>query len=143
MIFNPHYRVFPEVAGSLGPNTVTDYDVNPPKMRRLHHIFHGWLGGEIVEAYQAYLVTQRVAGVVGSSTLTGASFADVEISVDRQLRMFEPGTVASLPSWAWMRVEGSSDADDFWLHEGRLVVSTEAFETLSSFDVSSTEFRLF
>lgn len=43
------YSLEPEVAGSLGPGTVMDTAVHPPRVHKLHYESDGWSGDDILE----------------------------------------------------------------------------------------------
>ncbi|GGJ53754.1 hypothetical protein ALP32_02980 [Pseudomonas avellanae] len=43
-----YYHIEPEVAGSLGEQTVIDTESWPPKVSRLEYQFDGWLGDELL-----------------------------------------------------------------------------------------------
>lgn len=138
----PLYQVSPEVAGGLGPNTIMDRAQSPPKVERLHYVFVGWLGGEIVESYPSFLVSERIANAIRLAGLSGVSFGEVEVSIDPQFQLFDPKIVGSMPGWVWLQPDGSIGVDDFWVDEvAQLGVSSRAYELLSRFDVASAEFQ--
>lgn len=43
---NKFFALEPEVAGGLGPNTVMDRSVHPPRVSHLHYVFDGWMGDD-------------------------------------------------------------------------------------------------
>jgi hypothetical protein len=135
------YRVSPEVAGGLGDRTQMDSDVHPPRVHRLHYVFSGWLGDDIVESFPCFLATERLASAISTSGLRGAQFGEVEVSLDPQFESFFPETAASLPRWVWLRPTGRPGEDDFWLDDqARLHLSEEAYELVQRFHVANAEF---
>lgn len=143
MINDAWYSVSPEVAGSIGPNTIMDRASTPPTVSKLHYIFKGWLGGEIVESFPCYLVSARLAEAIQTSELTGADFSEVEVEIDMQFEMFQREVVAALPEWVWMKPAGREGTDDFWIEaNGQLAISGRTYELLQKFDVKSAEFML-
>ena len=143
MIHDAWYSVSPEVAGAIGANTVMDRTSTPLTVSKLHYIFRGWLGGEIVESFPCYLVSARLAEAIQTSGLTGADFSEVEVEIDMQFEMFEREVVEALPKWVWLKPAGQVGIDDFWVDaNGQLAITGQAYELLQKFAVKSAEFML-
>lgn len=143
MIGDAWYSVSPEVAGSIGPKTVMDRASTPLIVSKLHYIFEGWLGGEIVESFPCYLVSARLAEEIRRSELTGAVLCEVEVEIDMQFEMFQSEVVEALPEWVWLKPTGQARTDDFWIEENeQLAISGRAYELLQKFYVKSAEFML-
>ncbi len=138
---NAVFRVSPEVAGALGDGTEMDAGVHPPRVDRLHYVFSGWLGDDIVESFPCFLVTERLADEISQSRLRGADLDEVMVSLDPQFERFFPDVAASVPRWRWLRPMGRPGDDDFWLDdEAQLHVSEAAHELLQLFNVANAEF---
>src|SRR5580700_5627195 len=92
-----YYILEPEVAGGLGPRTIMDRSVHPPRVTHLHYHFEGWLGDQLVESFPCWLVTAAVGAEIKDAGLTGAEFGDAEVSASETFRELHPGR--SLPSF--------------------------------------------
>lgn len=122
-----HY-VEPEVAGELGPNSVVDTSVHPPAVSRLEYRFSDWLGDGIVESFPCYIVTEELAGTITAGGLTGATLADVQVSLSPEA---EELITQPLPAWRWLQITGEAFNADFGVSDDhRLVVSEAALEIL-------------
>ena len=130
----------PEVAGSIGGKTRLDHSVRPPTILRLDYQLGRWLGGALVKGYQCYAVTQRLRQAIDVSQLSGVTFHDMVVSVDRQFHMLHPGV--QLPPFDWMKVHGIAGQDNFGLAKDlRLVVSRDAELVLRGFNLSDATFE--
>jgi hypothetical protein len=124
-----YFNLEAEVAGGFGPHSVTHEAPGELIVHRLHFIFDGWLGDEIVESTPCYLVTEDLANTISARGLTGASFDQAEIGCSDIFKELYPGK--SLPAFVWMKVCGTKMADDFFFAGyGRLVVSERALEVI-------------
>jgi len=132
--------VEPEVAGWLGNLSVIDRSRRPPVVKRLHYVFSGWMGDDIVETFPAFIVTARLAEAIAAAGLSGAEFDDVVISKDPQFVRFSLEVASSLPEWRWLRLAGEPHASDFWQRpDGRLVVSERGLDVLRRFNLNQAE----
>ncbi len=58
---NTKYFVLePEVAGQLGEQTVMDRSTHPPTIEKLHFVFDGWLGDDIVATFPSFWVSKNL-----------------------------------------------------------------------------------
>lgn len=124
------YKLDPEVAGGLGPNT--EFIRTPGKpvvVQKLHYQFDGWLGDELLESSPCFIVTQRLAEELQRQRLSGYELKAVEISTSDQFRELYPDR--ELPAFAWLGITGKAGTDNFGVDkDGRLVVSETAIELL-------------
>ena len=135
------YRVSPEVAGGFGEGTSLDYSGDPVRVDRLHYVFSGWLGDEIVESFPCFLVSERLAEAMVVGGLTGVELRDVEVSIDAQFERSHPDAAAAMPSWLWLYPVGSPFSDDMWTDErSQLHVSQHGYDVLTRFKVAAAEF---
>lgn len=115
----------PEVAGQLGPRTELDRRTHPPAVSRLHYVFDGWLGDELLETFPCFIVTERLAVKLCSVGLTGFELRELEVSTSEQFAELHPDV--DLPGFQWLVVRGQLGRDDFAIaHDHRLVVSDRA-----------------
>jgi hypothetical protein len=132
----------PEVAGGLGPSTVADRSVHPPRVERLHYEFDGWLGDELLESFPCFIVSAALASNLSSSGLSGFVLDDVLVTVSSEFAELYPTRV--LPTFHWLKITGRAGTDDFGLSsDHRLVVSAEALATLRLFQLNHAEPRAF
>jgi hypothetical protein len=59
-----YFYVEPDVAGGFGPNTVIDRGSGRIVVKKLHYIFDGWFGDDLLESTPAFLVSQRLAEAI-------------------------------------------------------------------------------
>jgi hypothetical protein len=125
-----YFELRPEVPGELGPKTVMDTRVHPPKVSVLHFIFDGWLGDHLVESFPCFLVTESLARSFEEASLTGFELGDVNIERDDQLDELESDL--KIPSFLWLKIVGEIDQDDFFITERYyLGVSKRALDLIS------------
>ena len=132
----------PEVAGHLGEETVLDTSVHPPVVHRLHYVFDGWLGDDIVETFPCYIVTERLALCTQMIRPSGVSLDDVLVSTSETFREVYP--YRDLPDFRWLRVNGIAGKDDFGLSaEYELVISERVLNAWRDFQLAHCEIKLF
>jgi hypothetical protein len=128
------YRLRPEVAGGLGPGTVLDGSVHPPRVDRLHYVFESWLGDDLVESFPCFLASEQLAAAIDGAGLTGAAWAEPAVTTDGQFRLLFPELAGSLPKWRWLQPSGDERRSDFWVDaDGGLHVSESALRVLQGF----------
>ena len=129
------YRLEPEVAGGIGPDTVMDRSVVPPRVEQLHYVFDGWLGDGLLETFPCYIVTESLAREIQHLNLTGAQLGNVKITKSSQFEELYP--TQSLPKFMWLKIFGTAGKDDFGISQDyRLIVSERALNVLKSFGLS-------
>lgn len=127
-----YYKIDPEVAGGWGPNTVISTLSGGEKVvTRLQYVFDGWLGDEIVEGSQCFVVTESLAITLESLSLSGFTLKGVEVMTSDLYRELYPDR--PLPRCLWLSVGRRPGRDDLGLDaDGRLVVSEKALAALRS-----------
>lgn len=117
-----YFTIEPEVAGHLGEATLLDRSTHPPVIHRLHYEFDDWLGDDIVEAFPAYLVTNRLRQLLENECITNIQFRNCVCTVSPQYKEWNEGS--PLPEFWWLQLCGSGGSDDIGLvPPARLVVS--------------------
>lgn len=148
------YMLEPEVAGEIGENTVYDnfedirYRGAKPEISKLHFIFSGWLGDDIIESTPCFIVTEELRKKIEESNLVGYEFQSVEISLsdefiemypERELpkfkRLIPKGKVAikdeSYTGWT---------GEDFnFSDKSYLVVSQKALDIINKFNINNCD----
>ena len=134
----PFYSLEPEVAGELGADTIMDTQQHPPRVRRLHYSFTGWLGDDILESFPCYIVTERLANAIRQAELTGLALAGAKFTQSLQFDELYPRK--KLPHFLWLQVVGVSGEDDFGMGEDhRVVVSGRALTVLRAFSLANCD----
>lgn len=129
------YRLEPEVAGGIGPGTVMDRSVSPPRIELLHYVFDGWLGDELLTSFLCFIVTEQLANELQRLNASGARFADVKITQSLLFEDLHPNK--ALPKFRWMQVFGTPGEDDFGISsDRRLVVSGTILNTLKLYGLT-------
>lgn len=131
-----YYELEPEVAGGWGAGTVVDrVQGKGTFVRKLHYVFDGWLGDQLLESSACYIVTESLAKKIEDAGLTGAHFEDVEVSKSDQFQELYPGR--ELPRFVWLKPVGLQEYDDFVpSRTQKLLVSERALELLVRVGIS-------
>jgi hypothetical protein len=129
------YRIEPEVGGGLGPRTVIDRGISPPRIKRLHYIFDGWLGDALLESFPCFIITERLKSKLEDMDPTGGEFAEVEVTKSPEFEELYPNQ--SLPQFFWLKITGNAGKDDFGLsQDNSLVVSERILNTMKNESLS-------
>lgn len=138
--FKMYRYIEPEVAGSLGDETIINTTVHPPFVSQLHFVFNGWLGDDILETFPCYIISERLKNEILNSNLIGIAFKSLKVTKSIQFKDLYPNL--NLPDFYWAIINGKYDTDDFVISEDfRLIVSENAFKVLSLFNVSNAIFE--
>ena len=137
------FIVEPHAPGRLGERTELDVSVHPPVVHRLHFLFEGWLGDDLVQDYPVYLTTERLARAMDAARLSGVVWESVETEWDDQARLLvgtSPEFPRNLPrDWRWMKIDANPTAD-LWLgFEARLHVTERALQVLQRFNIDNAD----
>ena len=136
-----YYLVNPEVAGGLGPETVMDRAVHPPRVTRLHYEVIDWLGDCIVQTFPCFLVVRATAGRFEDLAFTGFHLAEAIVSEASEFRDINPDGV--LPDLVWLVVGGTAGIDDFAITDrAQLVVSERALDVLRADTLSAGSYTV-
>ncbi len=75
-----YFELEPEVVGGWGDSTDADVSVHPPRVKKLHYRFDGWLGDVLLESFPCFIITVAAAAALEEVKLTGYRLAPVKIS---------------------------------------------------------------
>ncbi|ANT51227.1 hypothetical protein MEA186_05461 [Mesorhizobium amorphae CCNWGS0123] len=124
-----YYEVKPLVAGELSEGTVMDTSVHPPIVSKLHYQFDAWLGDVLVTSFPCFLVTEEAKRGLLAIGISGATFADAEVTISEDFYLVQPDV--ELPPFVWLKVDGRAGHDDFGINQNlNLVMSERAFDVL-------------
>jgi hypothetical protein len=124
-----YYLVEPEVAGGLGPWTISDRSVHPPRVTRLEYVFDGWLGDPLLESFPCFISTRTLALKLAELGASGYVERPVRVSKSYLFREIQPET--ELPEFVWLDVTGQPGVDDCGADaSGNLVVSEPVLAVL-------------
>jgi hypothetical protein len=130
-----YYVVEPEVAGGFGERTEIDRSSGKMNVKKLHYQFDGWLGDHLLESTPCFIVSEQMAREIEREKLIGVEFDGVEVTRSDQFRDLYPDR--QLPTFIWLKVNGTPGRDDFGIARGlRLVVSNRALELLKRIGIS-------
>lgn len=125
------FYVEPEVAGGLGPRSIVHRAEGKLIVTRLNYEFDGWLGDPLLETTPCFIVSDKLRQAIEARALTGASFADVEVTRSATFSQLYPAL--QLPMFWWLVVNGTPFEDDFGLAADlRLVASKRALVELQN-----------
>jgi len=129
------YKIEPEVPGGFGNNAIINYRDHPPRVKKLHIEFDGWLEDDILESFPCYIITERLKKELEKTSISGCEFDEVEISKSNEFKNLFPKT--RLPKFVWLKVNGKPGKDDLGLlYPARLVVSGRVLNVLRSFNLN-------
>jgi hypothetical protein len=128
-MLSSYFLIKPEAVGHFGDGTVADWSRHPPSIQRLHCVFDGWLGDDLLASYPVFLVTDRLRAALETPGLSGISFEDCAVSTSKFFDQTRPGR--PLPRLWWMKVFGRAGTDDVGLsQDDHLVVSPRVMAVL-------------
>ncbi|MBZ9854321.1 hypothetical protein LB566_10940 [Mesorhizobium sp. CA13] len=137
-----YYEVKPLVAGELGDDTVEDASVHPPIVSKLHYHFAGWVGDALVTSFPCFLVTEEAKRGLLAIGISGATFADAQVTVSEDFHLVQPDVV--LPPFVWLKVDGKAGLDDFGINQKLyLVMSERALDVLDELGLPSASIEPF
>jgi len=129
-----YFFLEPEVAGTLGENTVLNASTHPPRVEKLHFEFSGWLGDAILESFPCVIATLSASEALEQSGVTGIQLAELEVSTSVGFRDMYPAR--EIPSFRWLKVQGEAGRHDFGIAADlRVVVSEKALDVLRPFGI--------
>jgi len=132
------YSLEPEVAGSLGADTVMDTDVHPPRVHKLTYESDGWLGDDILESFPCYIITEPLKKRLEISKPSGCGFDNVDIVKSEQFNMLYPSR--ELPKFYWLRIHGKAGMDDLGISDDNmLIVSERILRVMSQFHLDNCD----
>ena len=132
----------PEVSGGLGKKTQLDSSTHPPIVTKLHYVFDGWLGDDILETFPCFIITESLKNKIESEGLTGITFDSVLISKSETFVALYPNR--QLPLFFWAKIIGEFKEADFFIgNDNRLIVSDSAYNILKAFNIENGLFEDF
>ncbi|TIV24700.1 MAG: hypothetical protein E5V74_01315 [Mesorhizobium sp.] len=131
-----YFDVRPDVAGGLGDHTILDNRVHPPIVHKLHYEIEGWFGDALVTTFPCFLVTEEAKQALLNMGISGANFADAEITVSDEFHELQPGQ--HLPEFVWLKVDGRAGHDDFGIASNYdLVISQRVLDLFERLGIPS------
>lgn len=127
------YFIEPEVSGQLGDKTIIDASLHPPKVERLHFVFYGWLGDDLIECFPIFLITEKLKNTLAVTRLTGYEIKDCEIEESDEFKLLQN---VILPKFFWFSIIGK-ESDDFTISNKKLKVSDDAFSVLRQYNLQN------
>lgn len=128
------FRLYPEVAGQLGLDTVMDISVHPPLVSELHHEFDGWLGDDLLEVYPCYICSENFKNNLQNHNFLGYKLESCKISKSGIFLDMYP--LRELPKFYWLKINGVKN-DDFYVDEKGLVVSADVLSLLKKVNLNN------
>ena len=126
-----YYELEPEVSGGFGERSIIDSSFHPPIVKRLHILFDGWLGDQLLETFPCFVISNDLASEIRNKMLTGYDFDDVEIEKSDQFK--DLYGEKDLPKFYWLKVNGKPGISDFGISDQfTLIVSERALDLIKS-----------
>jgi hypothetical protein len=133
-----YFVVEPDVAISLGDDTILDASTHPPRVEHLHVVMEGWFSDGLLEVFPCFVFRAELSEAVAAARLTGVEFSPLKMTESAEFQEQFPDT--ALPQFVWGKIIGEPNQSDFFLSsDHRLVVSGRALEVLKSFDLSKAQ----
>jgi len=136
------YSLKPEVPGSIGSNSIIEYENGRiKKINHLEFVFDGWLGDELLTSHPSFIITDSLARHILEQKLTGFTCdKNIVISKSDIFETLYPNR--TLPEFSRLLIHGSVEIEndkivnwsghDFCLWKKvELIVTTRAFEELN------------
>jgi hypothetical protein len=119
------YTIEAEVPGHLGDQAVYSSDPSGWNVTKMHLVFDGWMGDDIVQILNCFLLTEKAKSVLEKSQLKGVHFERPIITKSEEFIEKQPATI--LPTFWWLKPSsGVSDADIMITRHGHLEASEQA-----------------
>jgi hypothetical protein len=119
------YTIEAEVPGHLGDKAIYTSDSNGWNISKMHVVFDGWMGDDVVQILNCFLLTDRAKRVLEGSQLKGMHFELPIISKSEEFIERQPST--ALPKFWWLKSLGAaSESDVFVTKSGYLEASERA-----------------
>ena len=134
-----YFRLRPEIPAGIGENSeIERIQGNPLKVKRLHLVFEGWFGDDLMKTSPVFYVTEKLKQGLESAKFSGVShFENIEVTKSENFEELYPEK--ELPSFFLFKINGEAKQDDFGVEVGKLIVSAKALEFLKGFNLSETE----
>ena len=133
-----YFNIFSPVYGGLGSKTVTDTSTVPPTLVKLHYDLVASPKSELFEGLLCYLVSMRLAEALEAAKLSGFQLAEAKVRPDPQWRKL--GRKMQVEHYAWLKITGRREVDDFGLDRfSRIVVSEAALAVLRQFNLEECQ----
>lgn len=128
------YILNPEVPGELGFNIIIDTQQHPPIVEKLHFIFMGWLGDDLVECFPCFLISERLKIALEITGFTGFLIDECDVESSIEFTEMQPGVI--LPKFFWLKIDGNEQSDFALTQKHRLRVTKNAFSFLKRFNIN-------
>lgn len=130
-----YYLLEPEVSGQFGEKSELDTNVHPPIVEKLHVIFDGWLGDDIIELFPCFIVSERLRNGIKRSALTGYQFDNIILTKSKQFKEIYGERI--IPNFYWFKINGKLELDDFWISKNHMLsVTKQALDLLNKFNIN-------
>ncbi len=129
-----YFILEPEVSGELGTNTIIDSNKHPPVIHKLHFVFTGWLGDDLIECFPCYLISERLKLALENSNLSGFYVEECEIQDSEEMLELQPEI--QLSQFYWLKVELNLNLDFYINNESKLVITEKAYKLLQAFNLN-------
>lgn len=135
-----YYKINPEVPASYGEETIFNTSVIPIEIIKLHLVFEGWLGSDIMTISPVFFVTKILADKIEFFSFTGLKcIENVKVEKSENFREIYPDK--EVPSCKLLRINGSPYSDDFGIKNGSLIISEKVKDLLNQFNLTDVSFE--
>lgn len=125
-----YYKVEPGVPATIGPRTIWDTSVHPPKLSNVELLFD-WVGDCLIESFPVYAVSEEAAEKLVSNGCTGVQFESIICKKSEDFGVFKGDQ--ALPVFRRLIPIGKPGFDDFGeIVELGLIISAKALNVLEA-----------
>ncbi|MBZ9868005.1 hypothetical protein LB515_21740 [Mesorhizobium sp. CA15] len=137
-----YFSVEPIVVGDFGEGTVMDVSVHPPIVSKLVFRVDAWPGDVLVASFPCFLITEEAKFALQKVGFSGATFADVEITISDNFR--DVYSDVKIPPLVWLKIDGKAGHADFGIASDlRLVISELILDVLDELGLPMASFKPF
>lgn len=132
-----YYKLNPEVPGHFGDNTIIEKSVNSYYVKKLHYIFDGWQGDDILSSHPIFMVTERLKDQLLSSSFIDGFILKELIKVETSEEYHVFFGEKSIPPIFLLEINGKPYINDFGVDENNdLIVSHNSLEILKKYNMN-------
>ena len=132
------YIIEAEVPGHLGEDAVYSIDSNSWNVTKMHLVFDGWMGDDIVQILNCFLLTDEAKSLLEKSQLQGMHFELPTITKSEEFIERQPDTI--LPKFWWLKL--LSDMDMLITKGGHLEASEKAMTEFRKLNLAHASIQM-
>ena len=137
-----YFNIKPEVPAGFGEKTVFNDSIGQEDVSKVHLVFDGWLGDDLLTTSPIFYVTEKLAIALKGEKFSGLlKIESIEFNKSENFEEFYPDRV--LPNFFVLRINGVPLKDDIGIatEESGLMISDSVYEFLKDFNLKFAKIR--